>query len=104
MERWPSGRRRTPGKRVGSKRVSRVRIPFSPPFFGELELSWVIYLLECSDGSYYTGITDNLEDRLERHSTGRGARYTKIRLPIKLKLTIPAKNQSEAVLKEKWLK
>ncbi len=32
-ERWPSGRRRTPGKRVGSKRVSRVRIPFSPPLF-----------------------------------------------------------------------
>ena len=64
----------------------------------------MVYLLQCSDGSYYTGITNNLKDRLERHSTGRGAKYTKIRMPVKLVLVIPVQNQAKAMLKEKWLK
>jgi putative endonuclease len=67
-------------------------------------MSWVVYLLECSDGFYYTGITNNLSDRLERHSTGRGAKYTKARLPVKLVFTMPVNNQSEAMKKEDWLK
>jgi putative endonuclease len=69
-----------------------------------MHLSWVVYLLKCSDGSYYTGITEDIVERLERHSSGRGARYTKNRLPVELVLTIPVKTQSEAMLKEKWLK
>jgi putative endonuclease len=69
-----------------------------------LSTSWCVYLLQCSDNSYYTGITGDLEDRLERHSTGRGAEYTKAHLPIKLVLVIPVKDQSEAMVKEKWLK
>ena len=44
---------------------------------------WV-YILKCSDGSYYTGSTNNLERRLEQHNKGEGANYTKNRLPVKL--------------------
>lgn len=43
-----------------------------------------IYILECVDGSYYTGSTNNLELRLAQHQNGEGANHTKKRLPVKL--------------------
>ena len=43
-----------------------------------------MYILECNDGSYYTGSTNNLELRLQEHSNGEGANHTKKRLPVKL--------------------
>lgn len=43
-----------------------------------------MYILECSDGTYYTGSTNNLELRLEQHQIGIGANHTKKRLPVKL--------------------
>ena len=43
-----------------------------------------MYILECADGSYYTGSTTNLELRLQQHQSGEGANHTKKRLPVKL--------------------
>ena len=43
-----------------------------------------IYILQCADGSYYTGSTVDLERRLAQHQAGEGANYTKKRLPVKL--------------------
>ena len=43
-----------------------------------------MYILECSDGSYYTGSTNDLERRLAQHLAGEGANHTKKRLPVKL--------------------
>ncbi len=43
-----------------------------------------VYILECSDGSYYTGSTIELEKRINQHQDGKGANHTKKRLPIKL--------------------
>jgi len=44
------------------------------------------YILECADGTYYTGCTNNLEKRLREHNTSKnGAHYTKIRRPVVLK-------------------
>jgi putative endonuclease len=43
-----------------------------------------MYILECSDGSYYTGSTKDLERRLWEHQNMQGANYTKKRLPVKL--------------------
>ncbi len=43
-----------------------------------------MYILECEDGSYYTGSTNNLELRLEQHQNGEGANHTKKRLPVRL--------------------
>jgi putative endonuclease len=43
-----------------------------------------MYILECADGSYYTGSTNNLELRLKQHQAGEGANHTKKRLPISL--------------------
>src|ERR1700694_5381114 len=50
---------------------------------GIVLMSWV-YILQCSDGSYYTGHTDSLEDRLAQHQTGMGGSYTSSRLPVVL--------------------
>lgn len=43
-----------------------------------------MYILECCDGSYYTGSTNDLEKRIEQHQQGEGANHTKKRLPVKL--------------------
>ena len=43
-----------------------------------------VYILKCSDNSLYTGWTNNLEKRLKVHSSGKGAKYTKVRLPVEL--------------------
>ena len=43
-----------------------------------------MYILQCSDGSYYTGSTQNLDVRLAQHQNGEGAKHTKRRLPVKL--------------------
>jgi len=43
-----------------------------------------MYILECSDGTYYTGSTTNLEFRLQQHQNGKGANHTKKRSPVKL--------------------
>lgn len=42
------------------------------------------YLLQCGDGSLYCGWTNHLEERVEAHNAGKGAKYTKSRLPVKL--------------------
>lgn len=43
-----------------------------------------VYIVECSDGTYYTGWTNNLEKRIDMHSKGIGAKYTRGRGPVKL--------------------
>lgn len=50
----------------------------------ESAMAWYLYLLECADGSYYTGITNKLQERIEAHNHGHGARYTRGRGPVKL--------------------
>ena len=49
-------------------------------------MSYVVYILECADGSFYVGCTNNLERRLDQHNNSKwGAHYTKIRRPVALK-------------------
>ena len=51
-------------------------------------MPFFVYLLECADGTYYTGCTNNLEKRLKEHNSSKsGAHYTKIRRPVVLKYT-----------------
>jgi len=60
-----------------------------------------MYILECSDGSYYTGSTNNLELRMEQHQNGEGANHTKKRLPVKLLYTEEFTRVDEAFYREK---
>ena len=65
---------------------------------------WCIYLLRCGDGSLYTGATNDLARRLARHAAGRGARYTRSRLPVALVHVEPARGRSAALRREAAVK
>ena len=69
-----------------------------------LDKSWVIYLLECKDGSLYTGITNDLEKRLASHNAGLGAKYTRGRRPVTLLEFKNVESQSEALKLEYQIK
>lgn len=60
-----------------------------------------MYILECSDGSYYTGSTTNLELRLQQHQSGEGANHTKKRLPVTLVYYEEYSRIDEAFYREK---
>ena len=47
-------------------------------------MAWYVYMLRCGDGSLYTGCTDNVSRRLAAHQSGKGAKYTRSRLPVSL--------------------
>ena len=60
-----------------------------------------MYILECADGSYYTGSSNNLERRLQQHQNGEGANYTKKHLPVKLVYFEEFQRIDEAFYREK---
>ena len=57
---------------------------------------WFLYVLWCSDGSLYTGITTDLEKRIMKHNTGKGAKYTRSRMPCSYAAYAYAGNKSSA--------
>jgi putative endonuclease len=63
-------------------------------------MAWM-YILECSDGSYYVGSTKNLEYRLSEHQEGKGAKYTSRRLPVKLVYSEEYERVVDAYTREK---
>lgn len=66
--------------------------------------SWTVYILRCADGSLYTGITNDLASRVERHNSGKGARYTRSRRPVTVVWKRRAKDKSSALKREHALK
>ncbi len=62
------------------------------------------YILRCSDGSFYTGWTVNLDNRLEKHNRGMGSKYTRARLPVELVYYEWKENQSIAQKREAAIK
>ena len=67
-------------------------------------MNWVVYILECSDGSLYTGITTDLTRRITKHEQGNGARYTRGRGPFSLKYMEYCNNRAEASKREVSIK
>ena len=67
-------------------------------------MSYYVYILRCSDGSYYTGHTDNLESRLAAHQSGRFGGYTHTRLPVTLVFTQEFPTREEALASERRIK
>ena len=65
--------------------------------------AWV-YMLRCADGSLYTGWSNDVERRLERHVAGRASRYTASRLPVELVLRVEMKDRSTAMREEARIK
>ena len=67
-------------------------------------MKWIVYILECADTSLYTGITNDLERRMEEHRTGRGAKYTKHRCPLRVRYTEYRSTKSAALTREAAIK
>ena len=68
-------------------------------------MSYFVYILECSDGSLYTGITKDITKRLDEHNTkDTGAKYTKARRPVKLLYEEASENRSSASKREYAIK
>lgn len=67
-------------------------------------MNWFVYILRCGDGSYYTGITNNLENRLRAHENGDGAKYTRGRAPFTLVYREKCRNRGEASKREAEIK
>ncbi len=65
---------------------------------------WYVYIIECKDNSLYTGITNNLSKRLEVHNSGKGAKYTKTRLPVKLVYKEIYRTKEESLKREREIK
>ncbi|MBQ9887007.1 MAG: GIY-YIG nuclease family protein [Lachnospiraceae bacterium] len=63
-----------------------------------------VYILKCSDASFYTGWTNNLEKRLAAHNSGKGAKYTRTRLPVELVYYEAFESKSEAMSREWHIK
>lgn len=65
-----------------------------------MEKLWYLYIVECRDGTLYTGITDNIPRRMEEHNAGKGAKYTRGRGPVRLRYQEECGSHSEALKRE----
>ena len=69
-----------------------------------METTWYLYILRCGDGTLYTGITTNVEKRLETHRSGKGAKYTRGRNPLELVYRENCGSHSNALKREAAVK
>ncbi len=67
-------------------------------------MSYYVYLLRCRDGTLYTGYTDDPERRLKVHNAGKGAKYTRSRLPVELVYREQCPDKSAALRREREIK
>ena len=67
-------------------------------------MAFYVYILQCADGRYYTGHTDDMERRLAAHQTGTYSGYTYVRLPVKLVFVEDCASRDAAFKKERQIK
>lgn len=65
---------------------------------------YYVYVVECKDGTLYTGCTPDIEKRLKRHNTGKGCKYTRARYPVVLKYLEEVEIRSKALQREYFIK
>ena len=65
---------------------------------------WQVYLLRCADKTLYCGITNNIARRIKRHNAGKGAKYTRSRLPVTLMAVSRGLSKSDALALERYIK
>ena len=67
-------------------------------------VDWIVYVIECRDGTLYTGITNDLPRRLEAHARGIGAKYTRGRGPFRIRYTETHSTKGQALQREGHIK
>ena len=65
---------------------------------------WFVYIVQCRDDSLYTGITTNVERRMQQHNEGTGAKYTRSRRPVELVYWEEVSSHSDALKREYAIK
>jgi putative endonuclease len=65
---------------------------------------WSVYLVRCNDNTLYCGISNDVEKRVDKHNSGKGARYTSTRGPVILLYTEPIGTMGQAMKREKQIK
>ena len=65
---------------------------------------WHVYIVRCSDNSFYTGVTTDLENRIKRHNSSSGAQYTKIKKPVTLIYWEDFVDKNQALIREIQIK
>lgn len=65
-----------------------------------MEKVWYLYILQCRDGTFYTGITDDIARRMTQHNAGKGAKYTRGRGPVTLRYREECASHSHALKRE----
>jgi predicted GIY-YIG superfamily endonuclease len=66
--------------------------------------TWHVYLLRCVDGTLYCGVSNDLPRRILRHNSGKGAKYTRGRLPVRMVWWSICKSKGDAMLRERTIK
>ena len=61
---------------------------------------WILYILKCKDGTFYTGIAKDVEKRLQAHNLGKGAKYTRTRRPVSLLYQESCPSRTHALVRE----
>ena len=67
-------------------------------------MTWYVYIVECRDRSYYTGITTDLQRRLGMHNAGKASRYTRTRRPVRYRYAEVCRSRSKALKRELEIK
>lgn len=67
-------------------------------------MEWKVYILRCGDNSLYTGITKDVEQRIDKHRTGKGSKYVRSRLPVNLVFKEKGYTHSSALRREHEIK
>ncbi len=69
-----------------------------------MEKTWYVYILECMDGSFYTGVTNDIDSRMKAHAKGKGSKYVRKKGFKELLRAKPCKDKSDACKCEYFIK
>lgn len=69
-----------------------------------MERKWYVYILQCADGTLYTGITNDLDRRLKAHNAGTASKYTRVRRPVAMVYREEADTKGDALRRELQIK
>jgi len=81
-----------------------MKVPASDPTPTEPEVTWLLYLIRCKDGTLYTGITTDVDRRFAEHQSGKGAKYLRGKAPLTLVFQQKIGSRSAALKAEASIK
>lgn len=69
-----------------------------------MERKWFVYILNCADGTLYTGITNDLDRRIKAHNAGTASKYTRVRRPVSIVYSEEVETKGDALRRELQIK